>query len=438
MRYRLILLVAATTSLVLVAFLIPLAVLVRSAAADRAVNAAVVQAQTLAPVVNSTDQQALAALLDQANADGGTQFTVYLPDGTRLGAPVPRSAAVIQAATGTSLTASAAGGREVLVAVAGRADGTAVIRTFVSDADQRRGVRRAWLVLGLLGLGLLLVSVLVADQLARAVVRPLTAVVRVSHRLAGGDLAARAEPGGPPEARAVGAGLNLLAERIGALLAHERETAADLSHRLRTPLTALRIDVESLRDPAERERLTVDVEHLVHTVDVIIQAAREPVSEHGVALCDAVQVVTERVEFWSALAEEEGRDVHTSIEPGPLPVRISPDTLATVVDALLGNVFAHTPEGAGFHVLLAAQAKGGARLVVTDNGPGPPDFLVPGRGHSTGGSTGLGLDIVRRAATESGGRLLLDRAPHGGTAITVEMGAAPGARAPRLRPTHAR
>jgi signal transduction histidine kinase len=438
MRYRLILLVAATTSLVLVAFLVPLAVLVRSAAADRAVNSAVAQAQSLAPVVLSTDQQSLAAVIDQANADGGYQFTVFLPDGARLGAGGPRSAAVDRAATGSSLTADVDGGREVLVAVAGRAEGTVVIRTFVSDAELGRGVDRAWLVLGLLGLGLLVVSVLVADQLGRAVVRPLSAVVQVAHRLAGGDLAARAEPEGTHEVRAVGAGLNLLADRIGALLAHERETAADLSHRLRTPLTALRVDVDSLRDPAERERLAADVDALVQTANALIRTARQPPAAGGPQLCDAAQVVAQRVEFWSALADEEGRPVGTDIDPGPVPVRLSGEALSTCVDALLGNVFTHTPEGTGFTVRLRGHARGGAGLVVADAGPGLPPSLVPRRGHSVGGSTGLGLDIVARAAAESGGRLLLDQAPGGGAMITVELGPAPGGRPPRLRAAHSR
>lgn len=422
MRYRLVLVVTATASLVLVAFLVPLAVLVRSAAADRAINAAVTQTQALAPAIVAADRRSLPTLVEQANADGGYQFTVFLPDGTSLGAPATRSKGVDQAATGSSLTLDTAGGREVLVAVAGRSEGTVVIRTFVSDADLARGVGRAWLVLGLLGLGLLGVSVLVADQLARAVVRPLSAVVEVAHRLAGGDLTARAMPGGPPEVRAVGTGLNLLAERIDALLARERETAADLSHRLRTPLTALRVDVDSVRDPVERERLAADVDALVQTANAVIRSARQPAAPRGTQYCDAAEVVAQRVEFWWSLADEEGRPVSVDIEPGPVPVPISGDALSACVDALLGNVFTHTPEGTGFSVRLSGRPRGGAALVVADAGPGLPPRLVPVRGRSSAGSTGLGLDIVQRAAEESGGRLLLDRAPGGGAMIIVELG----------------
>ncbi|MFG2041780.1 ATP-binding protein [Dactylosporangium sp. NPDC048998] len=427
MRLRLVLLVAATTSLVLVAFLVPLALLVRSAAADRAVNAAVAQAQALAPTVGSLDEPALALALDQANAADGYRFTVFLPNGHVLGAPAARSAAVVRAADGSSLTAPAPGGREVLVAVAGLDDGTAVVRTFVSDAAMRRGVGRAWLVLVGLGVALLVVGVLVADRLARSLTRPLTAVAAVAHRLAGGDFGARAAPGaGPPEVREVGGGLNLLADRISALLVRERESAADLSHRLRTPLTALRIDTESLRDPAERRRITAGLDALERTVNDVIRAARRPMDAGDLPMCDATRVVGERLAFWSPLADEEDRRVDARLDPGPLPVMVPRDDLSACVDALLGNVFAHTPEGAGFGVRLLARAGGGARLVVLDEGPGLPERVALRRGHSGAGSTGLGLDIVERTATASGGGIALERAPGGGAMITVELGPPPG------------
>jgi signal transduction histidine kinase len=437
MRLRLVLVAVATTSLVLVAFLAPLALMMRSAAADRAVNAAVVQAQAVAQTVAALDEPALAVTLEQTNGAGPYRFTVFLPNGHVLGAPVVRSAAVAQAMDGSSLTTPAAGGREVLVAVAGLPDGTAVVRTFVSDAEMRRGVGRAWLVLGALGLALLAVSVLVADNLARSLTRPLSAVVAIAHRLAGGDLAARAAPGGGPhEVREVGGGLNLLADRISALLSREREAAADLSHRLRTPLTTLRIDAESLGDPSEQARIVAGLDALERTVNEVIRAARRPVDTGSLPICDAVQVVGERLEFWSALADEEDRRVSARLAAGPLPVRLPRDELSACVDALLGNVFAHTAEGTGFTVRLDGRAVGGARLVVVDEGPGLPETVVLRRGHSGAGSTGLGLDIVQRTAVASGGGITLERAPGGGAMITVELGPPPGSPPVRRGPAH--
>ncbi len=257
MRLRIILLAVAISSMILVSFLVPLALLLRTFQEDRAISAATVQAQLLAPLVATVDRHDLEDAVKLVNAEQPSQrVTVFMP-GVQLGAPAQRSPGVQLAATRLrSLTDRVPGGTEVLVAVAGLPhNGKAVIRTFVSRAQLTHGVLRAWLVLGGVGLGLVAVSVIVSAWLARSLVRPLRALAHASEQLAAGDLSARAPFEGAPEIRKVSLGLNRLAVRIGELLAHERETVADLSHRLRTPLTALRIDAESLRDQEEMTRL---------------------------------------------------------------------------------------------------------------------------------------------------------------------------------------
>jgi len=426
MRLRIILLVVAASSLVLVSFLIPLALVLRTLAADRAVSSATVKAQWMAPLVPTLGTSSLRATVARVNAgDKTTPLTVFLPDGTSLGAPVPRDAGVRLAAKGRSFTTIVPGGVEVLVAAGGLSAGPAVIRAFVPDAQLRAGVARAWLLLGCLGLGLLTLSVVVADQLAKSLVRPLAGVARASDRLATGDLSARAELAGPPEVRRAGAGLNRLALRIGELLAHERETVADLSHRLRTPLTALRIDAESLRDHAERTQVLADLGALEHTVDRVIREARRPARDSRVA-CDAVAVVAERAAFWLPLAEDTERAMTIELASGQLPVRVSGEDLAACMDILLENVFAHTPDGVGLAIRLSRRAAGGAWLVVADDGPGFRSPDPTERGRSNGGSTGLGLDIARRIAESSGGTLTLGRSVSGGGSVTVGLGPVAG------------
>ena len=280
-----------------------------------------------------------------------------------------------------------------------------------------------WLVLGCVGLGALAVSGIIATPLARSLVRPLTDVANTAGRLAAGDLSARAGQAGPGEVRRVGEGLNRLARRIGELLAFERETMADVSHRLRTPMTALRIDAETLQDHLERDRMLTDVDTLEATVDDVIVAARRPVRT-GLVTCDAVAVVAERTAFWRPLAEDTDRTMTVELADGELPVRVTGDDLRACMDALLGNVLSHTPDGAALAVRLSARAAGGAWLVVADDGPGFSDLDPAERGSSTGGSTGLGLDIVRRIAETSGGTLTIGRSASGGGAVTVGLGAA--------------
>jgi signal transduction histidine kinase len=422
MRLRVVLLVVATSSLVLVSFLVPLALVLRTFAADRAMSTATIQAQNLASLVTTLDPGSLRLVVGQANVENrSTPVTVFMPGGTKLGAPAARTASVQLAAKGRSFTAVTPAGAQVLVSVQGMPAGTAVIQVFVPTAQLRHGVARSWLLLGALGLGLLALSVLVADQLARSLIRPITDMARAADDLASGDLTARAVVAGSPEVRRASAGLNRLAVRIGGLLAHERETVADLSHRLRTPLTALRIDAESLRDDDEMARLSADVNAVERTVSEIIREARRPTGE-GSGLCDAAEVVTERAIFWQPLAEDQDRPMTLEVAPGPVLVRVTAEDLAACVDILLENVFSHTAEGLAFEVRLSRRAGGGAWLVVADDGPGFPDADPTQRGLSSGGSTGLGLDIARRIAEASGGTLTVGRSPTGGGSVTAGLG----------------
>jgi signal transduction histidine kinase len=417
LRRRLAVLVAATMALVLVAFVVPLAVLVRAVAADRAVTTATSQAQSLGALVATADDRTLRLSVDQLNATAGHPVTVFKPDGTAVGATAARGDAVELAARGSSITVDVAGGKEVLVAVQGLPTGTAVVRTFVADAELTRGVGRAWLILALLGLVLLALGVAVADRLVVAVVRPIGELARVSHRLAGGDLDARADRAGPPEVRGVAAALNHLAGRIREFLWHERESVADLSHRLRTPLTALRLEVDAAA--LDRDRIAAQIRAVEHAVTTLIEDARRRTD--GPESCDAVAVVAARAAFWSVLAEDQGRALTVDLAPGPLPVRAGAADLGAAVDALLGNVFSHTPEGTAFGIAVTARPEGGAQVTVADRGPGFANPSVPARGTSGGGSTGLGLDIARQTAESSGGRFVVASASPGAV-ITIELG----------------
>lgn len=421
MKNRLILLTLATSSLVLVAFMIPLALMIRSAAAEHAVDDAATQAQATASLVATLDRADLPAVVGQSVRP----VTVFLADGGVVGQQAARDDAIRLAATGRSLTTTVPGGREVLVAVAGLTDGTAVVRTFVPDHELRRGVARAWLILAAVAIGLLAVTTAVAALLARSLVRPLTALVGASDAMASGDLTVRTAEAGPQEVRRVGRSLNRLAERISDLLQHERETAADLSHRLRTPLTALRIDAESLRDPDDHTRIGEGLDNLERVVTDIIRTARRPSAgeSRGTDRADAAAVVRDRTAFWSALAEEQSRLMHVDVPTQPVWVQAAPEDVSECVDTLLDNVFTHTDEGTPFTVRLITTSDGGATLTIADSGPGFPDPSTLARGTSSRPrSTGLGLDIATRVATRSGGTLTVTASTSGGAAVVVEFG----------------
>ncbi len=414
MRRRVLLLVAAATTLVLVAFLVPLAVLVKNVAADRAVQGATVEAQGLTSLVATTDKDSLRRTVEQLDAASGNDVTVFLADGTALGAPAERSPLVELGAAGRSESAEHDGGQEIVFAVGSRG----VIRTFVPDAQLTSGVPRAWLLLAGLGVALLLVSLLVADRLARTFVRSTVDLAAVSHRLGRGELDARADESAPGELGVVAGALNGLAGRIDDLLREERETIADLSHRVRTPLTSLRLEADSL-PPAAAERIAAGVDAVNRAVTEVIQQARR--RDATPETTDAAELVRDRVAFWSVLAEDTDRALTVSIGPGPLPVALARGDLEACVDALLGNVFAHTPDGTAAWVSLTGRPGGGARLVVEDAGPGHATGALR-RGVSGSGSSGLGLDIVARAAERTGGEVRLESATAGGLRVVVDFG----------------
>lgn len=439
MRRRILSLTVGLTTAVILAFAVPLAFLIFRSVEGSSVNRARFEAQAVASfIAGGPSEQVVEDRLAREGAENhpGTTW-VRTPTGDILG---NRPAGI---AVGTLSDPDADGdGHTGDVSLGGVADlvkGTAiavytstpdgrwVFYTYLTNDELHRGLAWRWSILGAVTLALLAASVLAGELLARRLARPLEDAAATAHRLASGDTDARAPTGGPREVSEVGVALNALADRIDEVIAAERESVADLSHRLRTPLTALRLDVDALQDQRESARLNSHVTNLERSLTTIIHAARRPAREGRIPGCDATAVVRARIDFWTPLVVDQGR--RTTIEvSGALPrVRLSAEDLATVVDALIENVMAHTEEGTGFAVVLRLHhddGKDGKDMVVvtvSDEGQG----LAPGvgvRGRSDRGSTGLGLDIAPRAAEASGGHLRLDGSPSGGAQVELWLG----------------
>ena len=435
MRARLALTAAAVTAMIVLAFCIPLALLIENVAANRALDAARLESRSLAGAISAVPAQTatITQLVEQANAGSSRPITVYLPDGTVLGAPVPVDAEVELARMGRSFTAAGPnGGRDILVGIVGPDPGaTMVVRVRVDAALLNSGVQRAWAILVAVGALVVVVAVGLADRLALSIVQPMSALFSVTRRLQRGDLEARVSPAGPPEVTEVGQAVNGLADRIGDLLAAEREGAADLSHQLRTPLTVLRLDAEGLASAEDRKRIALDIDRLEQVVTQVIQESRHSSRRHGATerrgSCDLGQVVRRRLAFWAILATGQGRRLTVEVPDGPQPVGVSQGEVEVCLDALVNNVLSHTPGGTSFSAGVVAGPDAGWTLVVQDAGPGLPGGALPARGASGGSGTGLGLDIVRRTAQGCGGGLATGRSPGGGARIEARFGPPAGA-----------
>lgn len=434
MRWALVKVSLAVTAMVVVAFAVPLGLVIKELARDRAFSDAERDAAEIAPALSiTTDRAQLERVVASAGSDAGMAVHIPAADAAAGGtAPVEigrqRAADTDIAATrklGRASTAEVPGGSALLQPVALSSGKFAVVEVYIPDTAVTKGVGTAWAVLAAVGLALIVGSVAVADRLGVRMVRPAQRLVEGARELGEGKLGARVPEEGPTELRLAAVAFNSMADQVVQLLANERELAADLSHRLRTPLTVLRLNAASLGDGPAAEQTRAAVAQLEREVDTIIRTAREAKPQTTApgpgAGCDAAEVVRERMAFWSALAEDEGRTVRLAGVDRPVRIPVARADLAAALDALLGNVFRHTPEGTAFAVDVH-NGDDAVIVLVSDAGPGiadPEAAMARGRGSGSDGSTGLGLDIVRRLAESTGGDVRIGRSVLGGTEVRI-------------------
>ncbi|MER5871480.1 HAMP domain-containing sensor histidine kinase [Streptomyces sp. NPDC002044] len=435
MRWALVKVCLAVTAMVVVAFAVPLGLVVQEMASDRAFSNAERQAATIGPTLSiTTDPAQLRKAVETTQMGAAGRMAVHLPAigdsppadigdgwaGERVVAETRRM--------GRATTATVPGGGSALLQPTALGSGDiAVVEILVPESEVSNGVTTAWVVLAGVGLALIVGSVGVADRLGARLVRPAERLADAAHQLGEGRLGARVPEDGPKELRSAAVAFNAMADQVVQLLANERELAADLSHRLRTPLTVLRLNTASLGDGPAAEQTRAAVEQLEREVDTIIRTAREqrpatgPAGPGAGAGCDASEVIRDRMAFWSALAEDEGREVRLAGVDRTVRIPVARPELAAALDAMLGNVFRHTPEGTPFAVDVH-DTPDAVIVLVSDAGPGiadPDAALRRGNDGGRDGSTGLGLDIVRRVAESTGGDVRLGRSVLGGTEIRV-------------------
>lgn len=284
---------------------------------------------------------------------------------------------------------------------------------YASDADTTRQTATVWLVVA----GLAVVSLAAAVGLARAQAKrlggPLEELAQVAERLGSGDPRPRRRSFGVPEIDKVGQVLDHSAERIADLLRSERAFAADVSHQLRTPLTALSIRLEEIvataANPDVKEEATAALaaaERLAGVVDSLLASHARSARTGTIELIDVDGVLEQQVLEWSPAFRRAGRELDVVGRRG-LKVSATPGVLAQVVATLIDNALTH---GAG-PVCLGTRHFGSHVVVeVGDQGHGVPDLVVPHifeRSFSGSSSTGLGLSLARDLIEADGGRLEL-------------------------------
>ncbi|MGW4630841.1 ATP-binding protein [Streptomyces rubiginosohelvolus] len=281
-----------------------------------------------------------------------------------------------------------------------------------SRSSVTREVGRTLLIIGAVALLAIVSAVLLAVRQANRLASPLTDLAETAERLGSGDPRPRHKRYGVPELDRVADVLDSSAERIARMLTAERRLAADASHQLRTPLTALSMRIEEISvtdDPEtvkeEANIALTQVERLTDVVERLLTNSRDPRTGSAVVF-DLDEVIKQQIEEWRPAYRSTGRALVCSGKHGLRAVG-TPGAVAQVLAALIENSLMH----GGGTVALRTRVTGNQVVVeVTDEGPGIPAELgarIFERAISGRNSTGIGLAVARDLAEADGGRLEL-------------------------------
>jgi signal transduction histidine kinase len=335
--------------------------------------------------------------------------------------------------------------------------GTVILARSTEKLDNE--ILALWVILGSVAVVAMIAAALLAFGLARWVNRPLKSLDAAARRLADGNLAIRAKvDSGPPELRRLGTTFNTMAGRLEALVHGNRAVIADVSHQLRTPLAALRLRLDLLAadtDPDTGHELAGALDELARLsrlVDGLLAVARAENVVPVPAAVDVAEVAGERVAAWHPVADDRsivlvattvgsGSGLGNALGVGrssgaPVLAWIGEGHLEQILDNLIANALDALSPGNLVRLTTTATAAG-ARITVSDNGPGMSAedrqraFLRFTTSSPTG--TGLGLAIVHRLVVSNGGTARLDETPGGGLTVTLDfprVPAAPNSNAP--------
>lgn len=384
------------------------------------------RAAIVAAVVSvTTEIDTLRTVLTRASPAG--LLAVHLANGHRVGPSRAATSEVLATARlDQARTVDVEGGRSYLLPVVAADGGTVIIEVHQPDQGVDRHVVTVLAVFVMLSVVGVALAVSTAQRRSTPVVTELRALADAANTSTVTELTWQPSRRTPVELVAIAAMINRVGALARALVERERKMIADVSHRLRTPLTPLRLDVETIGGGPTADRIRNAVVALEHVVGEIIKAAgrpSEPVApaEPMPARCDLSAVVRQRMQFWQILADNQSRRCELDLPEGPSLVPVDRQDMADIVNELLTNVFRHTASGTPMAVSVGHHA-GWVSLVVDDGGPGfaDPEAAVQ-RGVSGGDSTGLGLDIVRTKVEAVGGVIHVERGKLDGARIRLRF-----------------
>ena len=269
---------------------------------------------------------------------------------------------------------------------------------------------------GMFGAGMagsMLIGWLLARSLSRELSAPLIYLAAQAEQIGSGGVRARVEKSGIEEIDLVSEELARTGERMAGRLAAERQAAADASHQLRTPLTALSMRLEeieliSTEDEVRAEARTCleQVERMTNVVTELLDVSKRQTSQ--TEAIHILEVFNTAREEWEDQFEAAGRPL-VFLDEAERPILADAGKLGQVLATLIENSLRY---GGGTTRVWAhaGTSKRGVVIEVSDEGEGIDESLAPDifeKGVSGHGSTGIGLALAHDLAQAMGGRLEL-------------------------------
>jgi signal transduction histidine kinase len=243
----------------------------------------------------------------------------------------------------------------------------------------------------------------------------------------------------PDELAPLASSLNALLERLRSSLDSQRAFVADAAHELRSPLTALKLQLELLRraDDAEareaaRRAIGEGIARASRLVEQLLALARsEPDAELPLERVDLVAIARQAIDDSRAFAGSRSVTIEL-IAAGEASVSGDPVALGLLARNLVDNAVRYSPPGAHVEVRVREERPNVA-LEVDDSGPGIPESeharvfdRFYRRAEATESGSGLGLAIVRSVASAHGATIRLGRSALGGLEVVASFPATPG------------
>jgi signal transduction histidine kinase len=302
-------------------------------------------------------------------------------------------------------------------------------------------LQRVWWQFLLAGLVAAAIALFLARILARGMTQPLRDMARAARGMAKGDYSQRVQVTSRDEVGQLTEAFNKMAAGMEGLERMRRGLVADVSHELKTPISALRAQLENLLDgvaepnPATLAVMLAQTERLSRLIEQLLDLSRFeagdlPLETEPVPLRPLVDRVIGELDIARA---EQTFDVRNEVPADFVPVRADRERLHQVLFNLLDNAYRFTPRGGAIRVR-AAHRDGWCEISVEDTGPGiPPEHLPlvferfyrvdPSRARD-GGGTGIGLAIARSVIEAHGGRIWAENREDGGARFRFLLPAA--------------